>query len=94
MQNNSKFNTQNSKLVIRASEIGEYSYCSRAWWYKHVVKVEPPDIEYNGRLMAGTKAHARHARTVATATTFRAIGILLAALGLLMLGLTLLLMRP
>jgi CRISPR/Cas system-associated exonuclease Cas4 (RecB family) len=89
MQNNSKFSTQSSKLTIRASEIGEYSYCSRAWWYKHVAKVPPPDIEYNGRLMAGTKAHARYARTVATATIFRAIGILLAALGLLLLALTL-----
>ncbi|HEX9989237.1 MAG TPA: hypothetical protein VGE45_12265 [Chloroflexia bacterium] len=80
----------NSKLVIRASEIGEYSYCSRAWWYKHVVKVEPPDGAHKGRLMTGTQAHARHGRAVAAAATLRAIGMLLAAIGLLLLALTLL----
>ncbi len=69
--------------VLRASELGEYSYCSRAWWYRHVLKIAPPGRESAGRLEAGTRAHNRHGRAVALSSKLRAIGIALALLGLL-----------
>jgi len=82
--------TEGGKLrVIRASELGEYSYCSRAWWYRHVLKIAPPDREGASRLEAGVRAHNRHGRTVALSTTMRAIGIALALFGLLALVLAL-----
>ena len=76
--------SQNTSLrVIRASELGEYSYCSRAWWYRHVLKISPPSSEALSRLQAGTQAHAEHGRSVALSTTLRAVGIALALFGLL-----------
>jgi hypothetical protein len=75
--------------VIRASEIGEYSYCSRAWWYRHVLKVSPEGAGISGRLTAGRRAHARHGRLVAIAVALRALGVSLAVCGLLLLALML-----
>jgi hypothetical protein len=76
--------------LIRASELGEYSYCSRAWWYRHVQKITPPFREGVSRLQAGITAHDSHGRTVALSGTFRKIGIVLALFGILALALALL----
>ena len=78
--------------VITASQIGEYSYCSRAWWYKHVVKLPVPQGEGYGRLAEGTRAHERHGRMVASGARLRAAGLVLALLGLVALALALLLL--
>ncbi|MEO8288141.1 MAG: hypothetical protein ABI670_17070 [Chloroflexota bacterium] len=75
--------------TIRASELGEYSYCSRAWWYRHVVKIRPPGSETAGRLEAGKQAHSSHGRAVALSSKLRAIGVALALFGLLALALAL-----
>lgn len=94
MSNNSKPKTQNSELkVIKASEIGEYAYCSRAWWYRHVLKLSPPHGEGTSRLAAGTQAHSQHGQTVATSTTLRTIAIALAATGFIALVIAVLLAR-
>lgn len=65
-----------SRRTIRASEIGEYNYCSRAWWYKHVVKIAPPDEASANRLEAGRQAHSRHGRVVALSGTLKTIGVI------------------
>jgi CRISPR/Cas system-associated exonuclease Cas4 (RecB family) len=75
---------------IRASELGDYSYCSRAWWYRHVLKMSPPSTEALSRLQEGTIAHQAHGRSVALSTTLRALGIALAILGIVALILALL----
>ncbi len=69
------------RRIIRASEIGEYSYCSRAWWYRHVLKLTPPGRESAGRFDAGIAAHNKHGKALALSTTLRAFGIILALLG-------------
>ncbi|MEO5951417.1 MAG: hypothetical protein ABIQ44_03020 [Chloroflexia bacterium] len=74
--------------VIRASEIGEYDYCSRAWWYKHVAKISPGGGT-SGRLEAGVEAHRAHGRTVALSGRLRALGGALLLCGLLALLLAL-----
>jgi hypothetical protein len=74
--------------IIRASEIGEYEYCSRAWWYKHVAKISPGG-ETSGRLEAGIQAHNEHGRAVALSGRLRTLGVALLLLGLLALLLAL-----
>ncbi|MEK9164664.1 MAG: hypothetical protein AAB342_04830, partial [Chloroflexota bacterium] len=58
--------------TIRASEIGEYVYCHRAWWLRHVQGRESA----NAREMAlGTRAHAHHGRTVWLVGALRAAAV-------------------
>lgn len=48
--------------LIRASEIGEYIYCHRAWWLGRV----QGEASVNVREMeAGSGAHTRHGQGVA-----------------------------
>lgn len=68
--------------VIRASEIGEYIYCTRAWWLHRVAELEPEGHERRER---GTMLHQRHGRAVAGSRV-----LLLVALILIMVALTLL----
>jgi CRISPR/Cas system-associated exonuclease Cas4 (RecB family) len=70
---------------IRASEIGEYMYCRRAWWLHHSVGLEPAGRDRRER---GTALHTRHGRQV----WFSHL-LLVAALGLLALALLLFALR-
>lgn len=67
--------------VIRASDIGTYLYCRRAWWYRRQ-GFEP---ENHAEMLAGTELHHRHGRQVLVAGLLRtlAVIVLLAALVLL-----------
>lgn len=77
--------------IIRASEIGEYSYCSRAWWYRHVIRLPIPESSgTEGRLAAGTRAHALHGKAVGLSAALRTLAILLALCGLAAIALALL----
>jgi CRISPR/Cas system-associated exonuclease Cas4 (RecB family) len=69
-------------ITISASEIGEYAYCSRAWWYKHVARVPMPQGTATGRLAAGRQAHRHHGSLVANSARLRAVGIALALCGI------------
>lgn len=73
--------------VIRASEIGSYLYCRRAWWYRK----QGMESENQVELAAGTELHRRHGRKVLVASLLRTLGmlLLLAALTLLVVYLTL-----
>lgn len=42
---------------IRASEIGEYVYCRRAWWLKQVKNLRTSNVR---QLKAGKKYHLNH----------------------------------
>lgn len=66
---------------IRASEIGSYLYCHRAWWYRRQ-GIEPANQD---DLIAGTELHRRHGRQVLLAGLLRALALFcfLAALVLL-----------
>jgi hypothetical protein len=46
---------------IRASEIGDYVYCRRAWWLRRVRAVASTHVE---QMRAGTRYHQRHAGLV------------------------------
>ncbi|WP_298816951.1 hypothetical protein [Chloroflexus sp.] len=65
--------------IIRASELGEYAYCARAWWLRRVAGVEPDGAE---RRAAGTVSHARHGRLVVFSQRLLWIGVGLLAGGI------------
>ncbi|MEM7114920.1 MAG: hypothetical protein AAF614_20960 [Chloroflexota bacterium] len=46
---------------IKASEIGDYVYCRRAWWLKRVQGNKPENVR---ELKAGTRHHQQHGRLV------------------------------
>ncbi len=69
--------------TIRASEIGEYAYCARAWWLRRVAGLEPEGRE---RREHGTALHRRHARSVALSRVLAIIAALFGALALALLA--------
>lgn len=64
--------------IIRASEIGAYLYCKRAWWYRQR-GVEPAN---QAELAGGRRLHEQHNQQVLAAGCLRvlAYGLLLSAL--------------
>ncbi len=59
--------------VIRASDIGNYLYCRRAWWYRK----QGVESEHQDELAAGTELHQRHGRKVMAAGLLRLLALLL-----------------
>ena len=72
--------------IIRASEIGTYLYCRRAWWYRK----RGIESENQAELATGTDLHLQHGRKVMAAGLLQVLGfvLLLAAAVLLVLALT------
>jgi hypothetical protein len=69
--------------IIRASEIGHYAFCARAWWYSRVKGYEPENV---AELELGIDEHRHHGRRVQGYHRLRRIGwglVLLAGLALL-----------
>ena len=71
---------------LRASEIGSYLFCARAWWYQKQ-EITP---ENQHQLNMGTAYHHIHGRDVLLARALQAAGwlFLLAALVILAAALT------
>lgn len=56
--------------VLRASEIGSYVFCRRAWWY---AGLGVPSINKQSQA-AGTRWHERHGRKVIQMGCLRLLG--------------------
>ncbi len=69
--------------MIRASEIGEYVYCHRAWWLDHIVGREPAGHQRRRR---GVILHRRHGRTVWATQVLLLISIVMACAALLLIA--------
>ena len=67
--------------VIRASDIGTYLYCRRAWWYKK----QGIESVNQAELAAGTQLHARHGRQVLASSITRNAGLLLVMVAIVLL---------
>jgi hypothetical protein len=59
---------------VRASEIGEYEFCARAWWLGRVLGREH---ENPHQLDAGRRDHAGHGRGVNLAGVLQQAGLIL-----------------
>ncbi len=68
--------------TIRASEIGTYLFCQRAWWYQ---KQGLPS-QNQAELAGGSAFHYRHGRQVIRAGLLRAAGWALLVIALLLLA--------
>jgi hypothetical protein len=77
--------------TIRASELGTYLYCKRAWWYQ----TQGITSENQQEMAGGTAFHRQHGRTVLLSSFLRFLGAagLLLALVLTAAGITYLLVR-
>jgi hypothetical protein len=72
-----------SDRIIRASEIGQYDYCARAWWLGSIEGVSPSNV---CELQAGTAAHEQHGRQVNRAARVQQLAIGLLVLGVILLA--------
>ena len=59
--------------VIRSSDIGNYLYCRRAWWYRK----QGIESENKTELAAGTELHHNHGRQVMASSINRTLGFIL-----------------
>jgi len=68
----------NDDRIIRASEVGRYVYCARAWWMGSVQGLRSSRQQ---EMAAGKTAHRRHGRGVRASLSLShlAYGILLLA---------------
>jgi CRISPR/Cas system-associated exonuclease Cas4 (RecB family) len=67
--------------IIRASDIGNYLYCRRAWKYRR----DGFESANKAELAAGTELHRRHGRKALSAVLLRAFGMLLLLASILLL---------
>jgi hypothetical protein len=68
--------------VLRASEIGSYLFCQRAWWYR----LQGKDPRNLGDLASGHELHRRHGRVVLKSGLLRSLAFLLLLSALVLLA--------
>jgi len=68
--------------VIRASDIGNYLYCRRAWWYRK----QGVESENRAELNAGTDLHRQHGRKVLAASLLQNFALFLVLIALVLLA--------
>lgn len=73
--------TETTDRIIRASEIGQYIFCARAWW---LGAVEGMPSAHREEMDAGESAHGRHGRQVRAAVILSRLAWALLALALLL----------
>ena len=70
-----------SMSVIRSSDIGNYLYCHRAWWYKK----QGFESENQAELALGTEIHRKHGRQVLASNLMRTLGLVLIFVAMILL---------
>ena len=67
--------------TIRASDLGSYLFCRRAWWYR----LHGQESLNQSEMASGTELHRLHGRAVLVASLLRSLGFLLLLLACVML---------
>jgi len=67
--------------VIRSSDIGNYLYCRRAWWYKK----QGFKSENQAEFAAGSRIHRQHGRKVLASSLNRTLGMIFLFVALILL---------
>jgi len=67
--------------TIRASEVGSYLFCARAWWYR----LQGIESTNQAEMMSGTELHRQHGRKVIASGLTRTLAIILLLLALALL---------
>jgi hypothetical protein len=62
-----------SYRVIKASEIGEYVYCNRAWWLRRNYDFRPQNTQ---EIQAGTVYHEEHGGQVRQTILIKRLALL------------------
>lgn len=75
--------TRKKRVYIRASEIGAYVYCRRAWWLQQVAGFAPEGKEQT--FAQGEAAHLQHGQKVRRAQRQYQAALWLCCVGLLIL---------
>ena len=86
----SRSSKRHAAPIIRASEIGRWIYCQRAWW----LSKEGYRNRNTAALRSGLDAHQQHARQVAGAHRTHQLALVFLALGVLLLFVALLAVSP
>ena len=68
--------------AIRASDIGSYLYCRRAWWYRR----NGFESINQAELAAGTDLHRAHGRKVIAAGLYRTLAMVILLIALVLLA--------
>jgi CRISPR/Cas system-associated exonuclease Cas4 (RecB family) len=66
---------------IRASEVGSYLYCARAWWYRQ----KGIESTNQAEMTAGTELHRLHGRQILVSSLMRALALILLLVALVLL---------
>ncbi|HEX5081840.1 MAG TPA: hypothetical protein VFY40_07335 [Blastocatellia bacterium] len=67
------------RLIIDASEVGEFVYCAKSWYLKR-----SGEIPQSSQLKSGIAFHKEHGATVSLAVRLRKAGQWLALIGFLL----------
>ena len=78
----SQLDTRNSRRVIRASELGQYAYCPKAWWLGSVLGVKTTNTH---DLHRGEIVHRAHGQQVWWSRALLIVAAVLALAALVML---------
>jgi hypothetical protein len=65
--------------LIRASEVGEYVFCRRAWWLHHVRGIEPAD---RVSLEKGVAQHREHGQIVQSVNILQCAAVIFLGIAL------------
>lgn len=67
--------------TIRASEVGSFIFCARAWWYQR----QGVESGNQAEMSAGTALHRSHARQVLISGFLRTLALVLLLVALVLL---------
>jgi CRISPR/Cas system-associated exonuclease Cas4 (RecB family) len=65
--------------ITRASDIGSYLYCRRAWRYRR----DGVESDNQAEMAAGTELHRQHGRKTLSAVLLRTFGLILLLVAIL-----------